>query len=161
MRVIEDVVELVGLADLSDVFLYEERGRRIEQTLTGDEDGTEPLIRSVMGISGLEAQEAHGLGFRFRMIFDDRRGNEFVADFQARYALGEECIVPEEIRAEFAERVAFFAVYPYLRASLQMTASRMSVPAPVLSMVRAGEFKLGDHMNEADVAENFEDNVPE
>lgn len=159
-RQIEDVVELVEAVELTDVFLFEERGRRIDVTGTPDDD---PLVQSFASIGNREDEDEdeYGIGFRFRIVFDDRLGNEFVSDFQARYMLQGPSDIPKPVRAEFAERVAFFAVYPYLRASIQMTASRMGVPAPVLEMVRAGEFSLGDTMTPEDVEKEFGDNSPE
>lgn len=159
-RQISSVVELVELVELTDVVLYEERGRRID--LTG-KPGDEPIVRSYANLGDHEDEERneYGIGFRFRIVFDDRAGNEFVGDFQVRYSLPGPCEVPKEVRAEFAERVAFFAVYPYLRASIQMTASRMSAPAPVLEMVRAGEFSLGEPMPEEEVDAQFRNNTPE
>lgn len=156
-RVVEDIVELVGLVELEDVFLWEERGRRIEETATGDD--LEPNVRNVLNVA--DRTDGLGFGFRFRMIFDDRHSNEFVADFQAQYETPEPLIISKELKAEFAERVAFFTVYPYLRASVQMTASRMGAPAPVLSIVRAGEFKLGSEMTGDGAASAFEDREPE
>lgn len=155
-----DVVELVKIVELVDIFMYEERGRRIEVTGTSDD---EPITQSFASIGNREDvdEDEYGIGFRFRIIFDDRLGNEFVGDFQARYTLPGACDIAEPVRAEFAERVAFFAVYPYLRASIQMTASRMGAPAPVLEMVRAGEFSLGDSMTPEDVEREFRDNDPE
>jgi hypothetical protein len=159
-RQIADVVELVEAVELTDVFMFEERGRRIDVTGTSDD---EPIVYSFASIGDREDDDEgeYGIGFRFRIVFDDRLGNEFVSDFQARYMLQGPTDVPKAVRAEFAERVAFFAVYPYLRASIQMTASRMAAPAPVLEMVRAGEFSLGDSMSPEDVEEQFRDLAPE
>jgi hypothetical protein len=160
---VADIHEFVELVDLEDVVLFEERGRRIDETAAGEgnERDSTPLVKSSMNIADYESDTAFAIGYRFRMVFDDRSGNEFVADFEARYRLKGELHVSKEIRAEFAERVAFFAMYPYLRASIQMTATRMAVPAPVLSMVRAGEFKLGEPMTEDDVSSQFSDRDPE
>ena len=157
---VDDVVELVRLVELVDVYLYEERGRRVDAT-GGPDD--EPLVRSFASIGSREDEDEgdFGIAFRFRLVFDDRLGNEFVSDFQARYTLPAPCDITQEVRAEFAERVAFFAVYPYLRASIQMSAGRMGVPAPVLEMVRAGEFTLGDTMTDDEVESQFRDRAPE
>lgn len=156
-RYVDDIHELVGMVELEDVYLWEERGRRITETAT--ETDAEPRIRNVLNVA--DRNDSLGVGFRFRMVADDRHGNEFLADFQAQYGLPEPLTLSDEVRAEFAERVAFFTVYPYLRASIQMTASRMGVPAPVLAIVRAGEFKLGTQMANADAVAEFNDTTPE
>jgi len=148
---------MVGLVELRDVYLWEERGRRIEETATDDDEA--PRIRNVMNVA--DRNDRLGIGFRFRMTVDDRQGNEFLADFQAQYDLPEPINFSTDVRTEFAERVAFFTTYPYLRASIQMIASRMGVPAPVLAIVRAGEFKLGTLMTAEAAAAEFADTKPE
>lgn len=163
-RVVEDVVELVDIVNLENIYLFEERARRITHTTIDDEavGNGEPIVTNVLNISDMESDNnEHAIGFRFRLVFDDRGGNEFVADAQAIYGLPEKCDISQDIRKEFAERVAFFAVYPYLRASIQMSASRMGVPAPVLAIVRSGEFKLGDKLAEESGELLFNDNAPE
>ncbi|KQR31101.1 hypothetical protein [Curtobacterium sp. Leaf154] len=156
-RVVGDIHELVELVELEDVFLWEERSRRIDETKTeGDEV---PRVRNVMNVA--DRADGLGIGFRFRMTFDDRQGNEFIADLQAQYETPERLEVSQELRTEFAERVAFFTVYPYLRASIQTAAARMGVPAPVLAIVRAGQFKLGSPMSADAAANEFEDRAPE
>ena len=114
-----------------------------------------------MGINEANGEDGFGIAFRFRIVFDDRIGNEFVADVQARYQLPELCEISKEVKAEFAQEVAFYAVYPYLRASIQMTASRMGAPTPVLGIVRRGEFKLGDEMPDEQAMADFQDRTPE
>ncbi|MDB6425942.1 hypothetical protein [Curtobacterium sp. 20TX0008] len=156
-REVDDILEMVSLVELSDVYVWEERGRRIDETAT--EEDREPRIRQVLNVG--DRDDFLGVAFRFRMSVDDRQGNEFIADYQARYELAAPAQFTSEVRAEFAERVAFFTVYPYLRASIQMTASRMGAPAPVLAIVRAGEFKLGTTMTDEAVATEFRDTVPE
>lgn len=163
-RVVEDVIELVNIVSLDDIYVYEERGRRIIETATDQDpsDASDPTITNVLNVSDMVANDgSYALGFRFRLVFDDRIGNEFVADVQARYGLPGKCEVSADIRTEFAERVAFFAVYPYLRASIQMSASRMSAPAPVLAIVRNGEFKLGEQLPQEVGRAQFNDTAPE
>ena len=157
IRVVDDIHEMVGMVELSDVYLWEERGRRVEETASEDDEA--PRIRNVLNVA--DRNDRLGIGFRFRMTVDDRRGNEFLADFQAQYDLPVPVKFSTEVRTEFAERVAFFTSYPYLRASIQMTASRMGVPAPILAIVRAGEFKLGTPMTEEAAAAEFADTQPE
>ncbi len=154
---IDDIHDLVDVVSLADVYLWEERGRRIDETAEADD--ADPRIRNVLNVA--TRTDRRGIAFRFRMIFDDRHGDEFVADFQAQYEADEPFDVTDEVQLEFAERVAFFTVYPYQRASIQMTASRMGAPAPVLSIVKAGEFRLGSQMTSESALREFEDRAPE
>lgn len=50
--------------------------------------------------------------------------------------------IPEAINVEFAERVAFMAIYPFIREHVFGIATRLKHPAPVLGLVRQGGFKL-------------------
>ncbi|MFD2340749.1 hypothetical protein FGG90_10475 [Clavibacter tessellarius] len=165
-----DVVELVNLVELDDMYVYEERGRRIARDSNEFDDTdseaapsgeSKPRIRNLMGVTELSGPDHYGIAFRFRIVFDDRAGNEFIADVQARYGLPHNCQISDDIKSEFAQEVAFYAVYPYLRASLQMTASRMGVPAPVLAIVRRGEFELGEQMSDDQTRLEFHDNAPD
>ena len=47
--------------------------------------------------------------------------------------------VSDELICEFFSRVAFFAVYPYFRASISQQAARIEEPAPLLPIVKAGD----------------------
>ncbi|AIZ17074.1 hypothetical protein [Bifidobacterium pseudolongum] len=47
--------------------------------------------------------------------------------------------VGDELICEFFSRVAFFAVYPYFRASISQQAARIEEPAPLLPIVKAGD----------------------
>jgi hypothetical protein len=90
------------------------------------------------------------------VLFTDERA-EFVTDAEIIYTAEEDINVTDAVQREFAERVAFMAVYPFIRASIHGSATRLNVPAPVLGMVRQGEFSLGDQMDEETVEATFGD----
>jgi hypothetical protein len=155
-RAVADIHELLSLVDLADMIVFEERGRRIEWT---DEEVAKhdfPMTSNSLGISS--AGSAHY--FRFRIVFTDR-GAEYVADFCAQYDVSEDVSVSDEIATDFAERVAFMATYPFLRASIYGSASRLNQPVPILGLVKLGDFRVGETMPDSDVNEAFGDNVSE
>jgi hypothetical protein len=153
---IGDVVELVAQVELDSIVVHEERGRRLHWTEDELQDRKFPLTVSSMGI-GVEEMLYR---FRFRTRFTDESG-EYVADFEAVYGVPEAVDVSQEILSEFATRVAFMTVYPFLRASIFATASRLGLPIPVLGLVRQGEFEVGQPMSPEQVHEEFKDNRSE
>ncbi|MEN2739533.1 hypothetical protein ABCS02_17215 [Microbacterium sp. X-17] len=151
-----NIHELVAAVNISDVVVHEERGRRIYWEDAERDDLTFPLTDNSLGMRN-DGQE---IGFRFRSVFSDERA-EFVADVEVIYSAQEPIIVVDEVLREFAERVAFMAVYPFVRSSIHGSASRLNVPAPVLGMVRQGEFSLGEKMSEDETRIAFGDNRSE
>ncbi|MEV7762244.1 hypothetical protein [Curtobacterium flaccumfaciens] len=152
---IETIEEFVGLVELRDLYVFEERARRKEVEPPTDGEEVEPEVNSALGVADAVWGDSAAIGFRFRMVFDTRAGAEFVADMEARYTLPEGCSVTEGVKEEFATRVAFMTVYPYLRASIQTMAMRLGVPAPVLGIVRQGELQVGEKFGSERVAEMF------
>jgi len=160
---VTDILELVQLVELEDVIVREERGRRVFAELDGAEIDKEGEVRSTnaLGISDLEAEDALGIAFRYRTVFNDGHGSEFVADMEAHYRLLEPRSVSDEVKQEFATRVAFMTVYPYLRSSIQGSATRLGVKAPILGMVRQGDMAISGTLEESQVKEMFRDDEPE
>jgi hypothetical protein len=146
-----DVVQLVAAIELEDIYCGEERGRRIqwsEEELAGR---TFPSTTNTLGIS----REGTSVYFRFRALFTDRSA-EYAADWTAEFTLPDEVDVADlPLLEEFAERVAFFAVYPYIRASIYGSASRLNQPVPVLGIVRQGQFERGDRLSEEESTTEF------
>lgn len=52
--------------------------------------------------------------------------------------------VDDAVLIEFFNKVAFFLVYPYFRATLTQMAGNMEVPIPVLPVVQQGEATFSD-----------------
>jgi hypothetical protein len=155
-RSFADVAEFVANVDLEDIYCLEERARLILWTDEQLEGRTLPENSNAMGISRGDNQ----FRFRFRTVFTDRTA-EYVADWEAFFALPEPAEVSDELLREFAQRVGFFSVYPYIRASIYGCASRLNQPIPVLGIVRQGEFELGDIMSTEEAHEAFEDRTSE
>lgn len=151
-RSIEDVRDLLALVDLHDVIVHEERARRVAWSSEELERLEFPLRDDSFGFS-LGDQRLH---FRFRSVFADERA-EFVADVELVYSVSEQVTFDEAIHREFAERVAFMAVYPFIRSAIFGAAGRLSLPTPILGIVRQGEFKLGERMTEQQVQAAFAD----
>ena len=151
-REVADVVELVNLVDIGNVVVYEERARRVAWSEEELADLEFPFTTNSLGMIADE----HHLRYRFRSIFTDESA-EYAADVEIDYVSEQAIGVTPEVQREFAERVAFMAVYPFIRASIFGSASRLGMKAPVLGIVRQGEFALGDNLTEAELQTAFGD----
>ncbi|WP_243077347.1 hypothetical protein [Microbacterium sp. SS28] len=134
------------------MIVHEERARRVLWSSEELETLEFPLRNDSFGFI-LGDQRMH---FRFRSVFADERA-EFVADIELIYSISEQVTFDEAIHREFAERVAFMAVYPFIRTSIFGAAGRLSLPAPILGIVRQGEFSLGEKMTEDQAHSAFAD----
>lgn len=113
----------------------------------------------VMGLSGvLEAEpeedaetefelsfapafKSSGLRTRFKIEFSNGQAR-FMADMAAHWEFPHSVAFDAGVVIEFAERVAFMTVYPYLRESIASTAARLNQPIPTLGLVKANHFSL-------------------
>jgi hypothetical protein len=142
-----DARDFLDHVELDAVVAYEERARRRQEQPAPEE----PETQSAMGF---QDQDERRFEYRFRTQFEDKHGL-YVADFAARYVSKEPLDVPREAVLEFAERVAFMAVYPYHRASIQASAARLGNPAPVLGLVRQGDLKFGSELEAEELSNLF------
>jgi hypothetical protein len=160
-RVVADIHELVELIELEDIYYWEERARRVN-TYSLDEGATpEERTTNSLGVSLLDTGEAFGIAYRFRLVFNDGNGAEFVSDIEARYVLPERCDIAVDVQREYATRVAFMTVYPYIRASIQTMAMRLGVAAPVLGMVKQGGMTISDDLSPEEAQERMASQVSE
>lgn len=158
---IDDIHELVDVVELSDVFFWEERARRVRFDEPAPDEEPKQRTTNSLGITVFDDGTNNGIFYRFRMVFNDGRGAEFVADMEARYALPAKFEIAEAVQQEFATRVAFMAVYPYMRTSVQTMAMRLGVPAPVLGIVRQGGMSVTGTMDDEQIRQAFEDRTSE
>lgn len=156
MANLTDAAEFIAVADLDDIYCMEERGRRINWTDSDPAPADLPQITNSLGVS----DDGTTFHFRFRTVYTDVEA-EYVADWAAVFSAPEGSEVSKEVLAEVAERVAFFAVYPYLRASIYGSASRLNQPVPVLGLVRQGQFERGSELTDQQRREAFGDQQSE
>ena len=87
------------------------------------------------------------VGFRFRLQLeiDDV---EYVSDIEAIYEVPHDGPTINEtsrdIVQDFADRVAFMAVYPYVRTAIHGASGRLGASRPVLPIIRQGQFAGGE-----------------
>ncbi|MCS6559090.1 hypothetical protein NYQ31_11835 [Curtobacterium flaccumfaciens] len=153
---IDTVEQLVEFAELQDIQCFEERGRRVSWTDDERASRSFPEIDSSMGIE----IGPHRVNYRVRMLYTDVEA-EYIADWVAVVTIPDEHTVSADAAHEYGDRVAFFAVYPYIRASIYGSASRLNQPVPVLGVVRQGQFERGDRLSQDEARSRFEDNRSE
>jgi hypothetical protein len=130
LREIDDVLEFLDVAELSDVAYHEIGGR-----LTA---GSSEESQSV---AVLFAWDASRVVVRTRL---ELRGQdaEYVVDVATVYTLDEPATLTEAAQREFGAKVAVMAAYPYLRSGLFDMATRLRAALPVLGLLRQGQVVL-------------------
>lgn len=134
LRRIADARELLEVAELTGVIVYEIHGRRNDPGEVVDDELRQELKVMARGDENRLETRIH-----MRQHTDDAA---LLADIGVEYTLSEPCDVSESVLHEFVERVGVMAVFPFLRESLVTTASRLGVNAPVLGLLHAGSFRV-------------------
>lgn len=145
----ETARDLLPVLELNRVTPYEVAGRRVPSPETTEiKNSMESMIGGEEGVDFV---------FRVRQRVKTYEA-EIIADFEAEYRFSEPGgQISEEAQLEFAEKVAFMTLVPYLRESVHATAMRLGVRPPLLGMVRQGEFRLradGDTVVSGDDPQN-------
>lgn len=154
MTAIVDIHELVARIDIVDFVVHEERARRVVWPEGTAPEGPQSTLRLAIRLDGSQ------IGFRFKLTLADPVA-EYVADIEAVYQVEDDESGAPELRSDlvkdFAGRVAFMAVYPYLRTTVFSAAGRLGMPAPVMGIVRQGQFEAGVEMDMQEAEEQFND----
>jgi|GEM_PF-2005296 len=150
-----DIHELLAASELVDVRAWEERARRLTSVA---EDAEESEVD--MRISTTIGTTDEALHCRFRVTIDDHVAR-YVADFETVYLVEgyDPRAIPEPLRREFAERVAFMATYPHARASVLGAAGRLGLRGIVMPLVRQGDFSIGEQMDRSVLAAVLSDDA--
>lgn len=129
-----DARDLLDISELTGIHTWEIRGqRRPDLAADNPDDGITPDVGIRVSDTSLET--------RMRVVVRVD-GAEITADMAAEYTFDRRCVIGGEVAREFVERVAVMAVYPFIRESIFASASRLGVSAPVLGLIRAGEFRV-------------------
>lgn len=128
---IEDLLALVSLNEIR----YYEIGARAKKP----GDGLEEPPTFSFGYS--ERTEVSELEDRFRFVAETDVA-DYLVEVSAIYALNGRWKVPQAIRVDFAERVGFMAVFPYIRETLTTAAARLGKRGPLLDLMRPGDLKI-------------------
>lgn len=129
----KDAREVVGVANLTAIRVYELRGIRFDGDDDDPDDGVTPDVAIRTTPTEIET--------RMRMTIRIG-GAAITADISAEHTLDTPCDLRPEVVREFAERVGVMSVYPYLRESLSTTASRFGVDSPLLGLIKPGDVRI-------------------
>ena len=138
------IEEFVGKVSLSSIALQAESSRlqgfNLAQT-NDDSDCTvdQPQWKLAAGIGN------HRFGYILGMRIKTRDAY-YEIHYGIEYALEgmETKDITSELIDEFCSKVAFFAVFPYFRASLAQAAARLATQSPLLPLVKMGEVELAN-----------------
>lgn len=129
---ISSAAELVPISEVARIETYEVRGQRLDP----DPDREPSNSLHVMGrIAGRELETR----VRMEQITSAAR---LYADIGVIFEVKGDVEIEQDAFREFTERVGVMAVFPFLRESVFTSASRLGVEAPVVGLLRAGQFRL-------------------
>lgn len=153
-----DVVELVRAVELVDVRCIEfvadlkiEAAIGLPETLP---EGT-PGADSEVELDVNPIQWGRRIEVWFRITLENKAALLRSA-YAVIYKRDSEDEIPEGVRREFIERVAIMAAVPYLRESIQQAALRIQVPAPLIPILRQGQFQLRGALSDEEATEDSE-----
>lgn len=136
-----NIVELVSAVELTDITcIHLVADRRpdpdggVAELLLEEEDGTVD-----MDVHAVHWGQAIEIWFRAAIETSNAR---LAAAFAIQYERQNADQIPDDVRQDFIERVAVMAVTPYIREAIQDLGTRLRVPAPLLPILRQGEFHL-------------------
>lgn len=129
-RTVNDARDLLALTELTDIVFYEISARR-----NPDVEGTPVSIEIAL------RREELLLEVRCRATVLGGEG-EYLADASAVFNLQEPVEAPEEVIAEFVERVGVMSVYPYLREAITQSAAKLGLDRPILRLLRPGDVHI-------------------
>lgn len=130
-----DAADVVAHAELTDIRVYEVAARRTAEGVDPEDVPTaEDFSVNARGTD--EMFETRG------RLYLRTPEAEFVVEVGAIHSLDEPIVLPPHVAAEFIQRVGIMALYPFMREQVFSAARRLGVQAPVLGLLRAGEFKV-------------------
>lgn len=133
MTVYDSARDLLPVLELTGVTAFEIAGRRLDSQESTE---TQSSMESMLG------DDDGALAFRVRQHVKTGQA-EILADYGVEYRITDpSASVSGKARVEFAEKVAFMTLVPYLRESVHTTAARLGVKVPMLGIVRQGDFTL-------------------
>lgn len=121
--------DIVDCADLVEIRLIDFSAHQRE----GAKDSVG--IRFSLG----ETDGELNIAFEFRYVSD---GYSITAKHLTLWKFQHACSLDVDALAEFIERVAFMATYPYIRQTISDFAQKLSIPAPTLGLVKDGQVDL-------------------
>ena len=131
-RETQNASEIVDRVRLEDVSFSEVSGRRLESTSGFAED---PSAKLMVRENDREVQARVELELR-------SAGAVFQLSSVATFAKLEPFTMSSASAEEFLQKVAVFAIWPYLRAEVQQLSSTLGVSAVALPLLRQGEVQL-------------------
>ena len=133
MTVYDSARDLLPVLELTGVTAFEIAGRRLDSQESTE---TQSSMESMLG------DDDGATAFRERQHVKTGQA-EILADYGVEYRITDpSASVSGKARVEFAEKVAFMTLVPYLRESVHTTAARLGVKVPMLGIVRQGDFTL-------------------
>lgn len=141
MREIQSIEELVAEVELIGIQTFEIGGKLRDAPV-------DPEDVNVFGVhTAMQNDDLH-LSTRFKLEFRGAAA-DIVVDAAAHYKFTVPTTYSRPLAIEFAERVGFMTVYPFLREAVFTTAARMELETPILGLMKAGQFTVEEQPGDA------------
>lgn len=140
VSLISSIEELIQTVELADVTIFEESFRRTQEPFE-QISGDVQLINSELSLHETE----NSISYKFRLKYEGN-GMEAIVDIGSAYISKKEFKVDREVALEFASKVAFMIIYPYVRSSIWSGAARLRLPAPLLGLIQPGALQINEEI---------------
>ena len=139
-NLISTIEELIQTVELADVTIFEESFRRTLEPVELARNETQ-LVNSELSLHETE----NSISYKFRLEYEGN-GMESVVDIGSAFISKKELKVEREVALEFASKVAFMIIYPYVRSSIWSGAARLGLPTPLLGMIQQGALQINEEI---------------
>ena len=143
---VPSIEALAAMVSLNEIRYYEVSARA-----KGAGDGLEEPPKFSFGYS--QRTEASEIEDRFRFIAETDVA-DYLIEVAAIFTFEGQWEIPQEIRIDFAERIGFMSVFPYIRETLTTAAARLGKRGPLLDLMRPGDMKISWNPDSEQLAED-------
>lgn len=130
-RCIEDVRELLELADLTRIVTYALSAHRVQNQIESMEDATQEL-QAQTRFDGRHLEARFVLRFQAPNV-------DYVADIGGIFETRETVELGHEVIVDFLSKIGVMAVFPYLREAVSGLGARLGAQVPVIGLLRLGD----------------------
>lgn len=144
-RLIQRIEDLLDIVELLDIRFFELSGVVDRTALGGPEGSTEYQSPTQLQLGQSDDRRQIGVTVRVETKTDIA---SFVVEAAVEYACSEPVELTEDVKVEFANRLAFMNLVPFVREGLITTAARLRVNPPIIPIIPGGMFTAGQAIEE-------------
>ncbi|GAA1993358.1 SecB-like chaperone SecBL [Isoptericola halotolerans] len=131
LRRIEDVRELLELADLTQIVTYALSAKRVQNQIETMDDAEQEL-QAQTRYDGKHLEARFALRFHAPNV-------DYFADIGGIFETPETVELADNVVPEFLSKIGVMAVFPYLREAVSGLGARLGAQVPVIGLLRLGD----------------------